>query len=92
MEACETLKKYVGELTSGGHRSRLSCFGIAIGWTVLRTCHSSKHAGLDFRTGSRGSSAGIRAFYARNLEVTSNPDPTRGRGAEVTLGSLALFS
>ena len=24
------------------------------GWTVLRTCHSSKHAGLDFRTGNHG--------------------------------------
>ena len=24
------------------------------GWTVLRTCDLSKHAGLDFRTGSRG--------------------------------------
>ena len=24
------------------------------GWTVLRTCDLGKHAGLDFRTGSRG--------------------------------------
>ena len=24
------------------------------GWTVLRTCDLRKHAGLDFRTGSRG--------------------------------------